>query len=78
MDWSQNTLKNYLSDEKTHAAIKGKHYKELGHVNNALYEVELAKAQLEQKEPIVFGFFIFQYANLRMLKRYYNFCYPVL
>ena len=38
----------------------------------SFYEVELAKAQIEQKEPITFGFFILQYAKLRMLEMYYN------
>ena len=43
-------------------------------MNNSLYEVELAKAQIEHKEPIIVGFFILKYAKLRMLELYYNFC----
>ena len=42
-------------------------------MNNSLYEVELAKAQSEHNEPIIVGFFILQYAKLRMLEMYYNF-----
>ena len=42
-------------------------------MNNTLYEVELAKAQNEYKEPILVGFFILQYAELRMMELYYNF-----
>ena len=42
-------------------------------MNNSLYEVELAKAQIEHKEPIFFGFFTLQYAKLRRLELYYNF-----
>ena len=42
-------------------------------VTKALYEVELAKAQIERKEPIIVGFFVFQYAKLRMMELYYNF-----
>ena len=42
-------------------------------MNNSLYEVEFGKAQIEHKEPIIFGFFILQYANLRKLELYYNF-----
>ena len=42
-------------------------------MNNSLYEVELAKAQLERKEPILVGFFILQYEKLRLLELYYNF-----
>ena len=42
-------------------------------MNNSLYEVELAKAPTEHKEPIIVGFFILQYAKLRKLELYYNF-----
>ena len=41
--------------------------------NILLYEVELGKAQIEHKEPIFVGFFILQYAKLRLLELYYNF-----
>ena len=58
MDRSQHTVTKYLTDEKTHAAISRKLFKKLDHVNKSLYEVELAKAQIEQKEPIIVGFFI--------------------
>ena len=73
MDRSRHTVTKYLSDEKTHAASNSKLFKNLDHVNNYLYEVELAKAQLEHKEPIIVGFFNLQYAKLRMLELYYNF-----
>ena len=42
-------------------------------MNNSLYEVELAKAQIEHQEPIIAGFFNLQYAKPRMLELYYNF-----
>ena len=73
MDRSRHTVTKYLTDRKTHAAINSNLFKKLDHVNNSLYEVELAKAQIEQKEPIIVGFFILQYAKLRMLELYYNF-----
>ena len=38
-----------------------------------MYEVELAKAEIEHKEPIIVGFFILQFAKLRRLELYYNF-----
>ena len=59
--------------KKTHAAIYSKLFKRLDDLNNSLYEVELAKAEIEHKEPIIVGFFILQYAKLRMLELYYNF-----
>ena len=42
-------------------------------MNNSLYEVELAKAKIEHKEPIIVGFFYLQYAKHQMLELYYNF-----
>ena len=44
MDRSRHTVTKYLTDEKTHAAFISKMFKKLDHVNNSLYEVELAKA----------------------------------
>ena len=73
MDRSRHTVTKFLSDEKRHAAINSKLFKKLDHVNNSLYEVELAKAQIEHRQPIIVGFFILQYAKLRMLELYYNF-----
>ena len=73
MNRSRHIVTKYLSDEKTLAAINSNLFKKLDHVNNSLYEVELAKAQIEHKEPIIVGFFILQYAKLRMLELYYTF-----
>ena len=73
MDRSRHTVTKYLADEKTHAAINSKLFKKLDHVNNSLYGVELAKAQIEHKEPIIVEFFILQYAKMRMFWLYYNF-----
>ena len=42
-------------------------------VNDSLYAVELPKAQIEHKEAIIVGFFILQYAKLRMLELFHNF-----
>ena len=74
MERSRHTVTKSLTDERTHAAINSLLFKKLDHVNNSLYEVELAKAQIEHKEPIIVGFFNLQYAKLRMLELYYNFC----
>ena len=38
-----------------------------------MYEVKLVKTEIEHREPIIVGFFILQYAKLRMLELYYNF-----
>ena len=73
MDRSRHSIKKYTNDEKTHAAINNKMFKRLGYINDQLYEVELAKSAIEHEEPIIAGFFILQYAKLRMLELYYNF-----
>ena len=72
MDRSRHTVTKYLSDEKTHAIINSKLFKKIDHVNNSLYEVELAKTQIEDREPIIVNFFVLQYAKLRILELYYN------
>ena len=48
-------------------------FKRLNNVSKKLYEVELAKSKIEHREPIIIGFFILQYAKLRMLELFYNF-----
>ena len=35
--------------------------------------MELIKLEIEHREPIIVGFFILEYAKLRMLELYYNF-----
>ena len=73
MDCSRHTVTKYLSDEKTHDAINTNVFKRLDNINGQLYEVELAKAEIEHREPIIVGFSKLQYAKLRMLELYYNF-----
>ncbi len=73
MDRSRHTVTKYLNDEKTHRAINTQFFKRLYHINDQLYEVDLAKGEIEDREPIIVGFFILQYAKLRMLELYYNF-----
>ena len=72
-DRSRHTVTKYLNDEKTHGAMNTKLFKRLDHINDQLYEVELATAEIEHREPTIVGFFILQYAKLRMLELYYNF-----
>ena len=73
MDRSRHTVTKYLTDKRTHAAINSKMLKKLDHMNNSLYDVELAKAQIDHKEPIIVAFFILQNAKVRLLELYYNF-----
>ena len=73
MNCSQHTVTNLLSDKITHAIIIREMFKKLDHVNNAIYEVELVRALIEHKEPIIVGFFILQCVKLRLLELYYKF-----
>ena len=73
LDHSLHTVTKFLNDEKTHGAINTKLFKRLDHIKDQLYEVELAKAEIEHREPIIVGFFILQYAKLRILELFYNF-----
>ena len=73
MDRSKHTMTKYLGDEKTHKAINNQFFMRLNIVAKDLYEVELVKSTIEHREPIIVGFFILQYAKLRMLELYYNF-----
>ena len=73
MDHSRHTVTKNLNDEKTDGTINTKFFKHLDHINDQFYEVELAKAEIEHREPIIVGFFILQYAKVRMLELYYNF-----
>ena len=72
-DRSRHTVTKYLNDEKTHGAVNTKLFKRLDHINDQLYEVKLAKAEIEHRKPIIVGFFILQYAKLRNLEFYYIF-----
>ena len=73
MDRSRYTVTKYLNDEKTHSSINSEMFKRLNHITDQLYEVELVKTKIEHREPIIVGFFILQFAKLRMLELYYNF-----
>ena len=73
MDRSRHTVTKYLTDKKTHTANNSKLFRKLDQVKTSLYEVELTKAQIEHKEPIIVGFCVLQYAKRQMLELYYNF-----
>ena len=72
-DRSRHTITKYLNDEKTNKAINEHFLKRLNTVQYDLYEIDSLKSTIEHKEPIMVGFFILQYAKLRMHELYYNF-----
>ena len=73
MDRSRHTVTKYLTDEKTHSANNSEMFKRLNNITDQLNGVELIKSEIEHREPIIVGFFILQYAKLRMLELYYIF-----
>ena len=73
MHRSCHTVTKYFSVDKTHGAINTKLFKRLDRINDQLYELKLAKAEIEHREPINNEFFILQYAKLRKVELYYNF-----
>ena len=72
MDRSRHTITKYLNDVKTHKAINEPFFKKLNTVEKDLYEVDLLKSTIEHRELIIVGFFILQYAKLRILELFYN------
>ena len=60
IDRSRHTVTNYLRDEKTHAAINTKLFQRLKYINDQFFEVKLAKAEIEHREPFIVGFFTLQ------------------
>ena len=73
MNRKRHTVTKFLRDWKTHGALNTKRFKRLDHINHQFHGVELAKVEIEDREPIIVGFFILQYAKLRTLKLYCNF-----
>ena len=74
MGRSSHTITKYSNDEKTHREINEPLFKRLNTVQKNLFEIELQKSTIEQKEPIIVGFFILQCAKLKMLELFfYNF-----
>ena len=73
MDPSRHTVTKYLSDKTTHVDINSKLNKKLNHMNNAIYEVELVKAQIEHNEPTIVRLFLLHFLKLRSLEFFFNF-----
>ena len=73
MDRTEHTMTKFLKDKKTNRAINSAFFKQLRYINDPVYGVELVKAQIKHREPIIVGFFILQNAMLRMLNLYYKF-----
>ena len=63
----------YMRDRgKVAKLINSFNFKHLENINNGVFEVEMYKSKISLDTPIQIGFFILQYAKLRMLEFYYD------
>ena len=56
MDRSRHTVTKYLTDEKTHSAIKNKMFKRLIHIIDQLYEVEFSSQKVSTENQPLWDF----------------------
>ena len=73
MDKSKHTNVKYLMDRsKVCKFINSNTFKNMNKLGEELYEVETYKSRITVDTPLQIGFFILQYAKLRMLEFYYD------
>ena len=58
MDRSRHIVAKTLGVEKKHGASSTKFFERLDYIIDQLFEVVMAKAQIEHREPIIVGFFV--------------------
>ena len=63
----------YCTEVGTSACINNKRFRQLDAVTDNAYEITSNKARLTYDLPLHIGFFVYQYAKLRMLQFYYDF-----
>ncbi|KAJ8017821.1 Krueppel-related zinc finger protein 1 [Holothuria leucospilota] len=64
---------NIVQDDKASRLINETTFRDLNEISTGCYEVESAKRSIAMDLPIQIGFFVYQYAKLRMLEFYYDF-----
>ena len=63
----------YASAKESQDFVKSPHFRKMTQLTEDLYEIELTKATVNWNLPIQIGFFVYQYAKLRMLQFHYDF-----
>ena len=63
----------YCTEVGTSSCINNKRFRQLDVVAEDAYEVTSSKARVTYDLPLHIGFFVYQYAKLRMLEFYYDF-----
>ena len=63
----------YCDDQEALMKVNEPQFQQLNPLSDDLYEVELAKKIIKYDLPLHIGYFVYQYAKLRMLEFYYDF-----
>lgn len=61
------------TDTNASQAVNDPHFRALHNISDGIYEVDMTKPSINMNLPIQIGFFVYQYAKLRMLEFYYDF-----
>lgn len=62
-----------VDEDKACQLIKENTFRDLNKISPSCYEVESTKRSIVMDLPVQIGFFVYQYAKLRMLQFYYDF-----
>ena len=74
MDKEKHTNVRYCTGKRKACLAANKpEYRKMTELDNELFEVESVKKVINMNLPIYLGYFILQYAKLRMLQWYYDF-----
>ena len=63
----------YCTEVEASSLINNKRFRQLDVVTENAYEIETRKNTVKYELPLHIGFFVYQYAKLRMLQFYYDF-----
>ena len=65
----------YCTEIGTSALINNKRFQKLNVITEDTFEIEMNKSVVKYTLPLHIGFFVYQYAKLRMLQFYYDFAH---
>ena len=68
VDQSRHIVRRYTVTKRHLPLLKVKLFMNLDHVNNSLFQNQIAKEQIKHKEKIIVGFFILQKARILILE----------
>ena len=62
----------YCDDKEAPSKVNELQFRELNTLDDNLYEIDMAKKRIKYDLPIHIGFFVYQYAKLKMLEFYFG------